>query len=139
MKHYNSMRNERNADLLKICRQMVAAGSGESPTLIELADRLAKCKAPRYYVGYEYAHRIIHQIANGEKPRWKSPYIEAQWQSLFDDVMQIRQRTNCTISDALTMALVDLPAPSFFLSPYTIYRIIACNPIKDLYKHRKTL
>lgn len=137
MKHYNSMRNERNADLLKLCRQIVADSSGEAPMLLQLADRLAKCKAPRYYVGYDYAHRIIHQMANGIRRHWKSSYVERQWQSLFDDVMQIRQRTNCTVSDALTMALVDLPAPSFFLSPYTIYRIIACNPIKDRNKNRR--
>lgn len=114
----------RNHDLLKECRRLIVKTNHTELTARFLAKLLAETPAPRYYIEYDYGLRVISRLERGIKITWKSPYVERQWQSLLDDVTRVRQRTNLPVPDALALVLTDLPAPSFFISPSTIYRII---------------
>lgn len=120
-------KQSRNFDLVKECRRLIDR-NGPTPISAEkIAKEIARGPAPRYYIEYDYALRVLSQLSRGVKIEWKSPYVEKQWQSLLDDVNRVRHRYHYSMGYALAKVLAEYPAPSYFISPSTIYRVITAS------------
>ena len=129
MKKPPTRRQLRNRDLLRECRRLIASSEKTPISATDLAIKIAHGPAPRYYVEFDYGLRVLTQLSRGRTVRWKSDTIRRQWQSLKSDVDKVCRRYNCSLSSALARVLSDFTAPSFFIEPTTIYRVLTSrNP-----------
>lgn len=127
MNGYTTMTKQRNADLIAECKKLISELAGVHPSASKIALRMLSRAAPRYYVSFEYAMRILPEMERTGALKWKSRFIRSQWESLRNDVNRLRKRHNYSLERAVATVLAEFPAPSFFLSPATIKRIINAN------------
>lgn len=115
----------RNNDFIRLCRKMTLdAPSGEYLTERRVIEEALNREAPRYYVTFDYAYRMLRQwrkgvVVGGDTIRQK------QWAELAAKVdALIAENSALTDSTALGRVLAFDTASRFFISPGYALRLI---------------
>lgn len=95
------------------------------PSIPTLVEKTIAGKAPRYYLTYDYARRMLSLYRKHRLPRNYNPHKRDMITEIAHKVDQLMaHRPGTTENDALALVLARGEASRFFLSPATARRII---------------
>lgn len=111
------MKNQRDRDFIKICRQIISE-SREALTAAEVAMAAAMRPAPEFYISYNHALRKISRMrrhgfnesAEGNAAIYKDLNSRAE---------EVMKKRSCSLAEALALVLAQGNAPRFYLTPKT--------------------
>lgn len=86
----------------------------------------AKTQAPRFYTTFENARRFVSLLERGKKLPITNPYKLEMYKELHRRYKEAKTEDLCP-AYAILEKIIEEPAPSFYISPYTISKIIYKN------------
>ncbi len=116
----NLLKEFRDRDFIRVCRSLMdAPENGEIKSLKRLADAALACRAPRYYVGIDFAYcMILRMNMTGALPKRKE--AQAMWLEISSKVAEVRKsRPELSLIRAVTEVIVREPASGFFMERST--------------------
>lgn len=123
MKTYEVESRMRNRDFMNVCRSLLSDRRLSFPSAGELVRKAVSTTAPRFYVSYPTALRVLRDMRRGRRSRWNSREITAQWHTLNGIVLDLERRKKMDFSRALLTALTDCKAPKFYMEHSTALRV----------------
>lgn len=129
---------ERNADLVRAYREQIARlyEEKDSTNLDEVFTRTASAPARRFYVTPERAAIVVQQIHKGLSIASMRPPRREMFMEIYSRVRALRQEKPQWSLARLCTAVVQQPAPSFYLTPKSV-KVIIYKIKRGWYEERK--
>lgn len=116
----------RNDDFIRRCRRMTLdAPAGKTQTMRQIVEKVINSEAPRYYVTFEHAYRMLRRWRKGAFAADYDPLKIALWKELADksDALIKENPALCDYT-ALGRILAFDKASRFFISPNYAIRLM---------------
>jgi hypothetical protein len=127
---YEDMRNE---DLLNAYKEALRIYDRSSADLYR---KVVEMPTRRFYVSEERAAIVISNMHKGRSIAQMRPNKREMYEEIYRRVLELKkERPNDSIYD-LTFAVVQQPAPKFYLTPESA-RVFICYIKKQWYEQRK--
>lgn len=123
MRTYEVESRMRNRDFMNVCHALLSDSRLAFPSAGELVRKAVSMAAPRFYVSYTTAQRVLRDMRRGRRTRWNSREITAQWHTLNSFVFDLERRKRMEFSRALMTVLADCKAPRFYMEHSTALRV----------------
>ena len=114
---------DKETDILKAYEAAITAfgRNARFASRKDLIDTAITYGAPRFYVSFEVARRIISIMNRGGKPYFANKYKRLMYTEIFK---RFKELTNRKGSYKALQEILKSPAPSFFIDRYQFARII---------------
>lgn len=130
----------RNNDFIRQCRKMTLdAPSGKHLTMRQIAEKAICGGAPRYYVTFDYAYRMLRKWRNGDFSDKCDDIRVRQWRELAAKTDELKSKNpGLTDYTALGRVLAFDTASRFFISPgYALRLIHRISRENDRCRHKR--
>lgn len=113
----------RDTDFMKACRRVIAESRGDGLTAADVATQAALMEAPGYYVGFDYARRMVRRIRRSGSMPWNGEGVGRRWVEIVARMDGLKARYGIDDGDALARVLGEGRASSFFIQPASALRL----------------
>lgn len=117
------LRKERDGEILKAYTNLVSSHGFLRLPAYKAAELIANDKAPRFFVSYESARRVVSQMCRGGTVRFSN----ANKRRMYEDICRafIKERESTGLPGYLALwRVLSEAAPSYYVNPITLRGII---------------